>query len=133
MYCSNCGKEVNENAVVCINCGAAINNQKIQFLQPKKGKGIASMVLGILAVFYSLIAFASLEAAEIELYGKTSEFQFGFAIGFVLIQLVLAIVGICLAVSERKNNKNGFNTSGLWLTIATFIMIAIQFIIVITY
>lgn len=133
MYCSNCGKEVNQNAVVCINCGAAVNNQKIQLSQPKKGKGIASMVLGILAVFYSLIAFASLEAAEIELYGKTSEFQFGFAIGFVLIQLVLAIVGICLAVSERKNNKNGFNTSGLWLTIATFIMIAIQFIIVITY
>lgn len=25
MYCSNCGAEVNDNAVVCIKCGCAIN------------------------------------------------------------------------------------------------------------
>lgn len=25
-YCSNCGSSVNENAVVCVSCGAAIAN-----------------------------------------------------------------------------------------------------------
>ena len=25
MYCSNCGAQVNENAVVCIKCGCAVN------------------------------------------------------------------------------------------------------------
>jgi len=27
MYCVNCGKEVNDNAVVCTNCGAAIKRR----------------------------------------------------------------------------------------------------------
>ena len=32
-YCSNCGKEVNENAVICVNCGCSLegtsNNQSV--------------------------------------------------------------------------------------------------------
>ncbi len=27
MYCKNCGNEVNENAVVCLKCGASVINQ----------------------------------------------------------------------------------------------------------
>ena len=27
MFCSNCGAEVNDNAVVCVKCGCAINNR----------------------------------------------------------------------------------------------------------
>ena len=27
-YCSNCGAEVNENAVVCLSCGASIKNTR---------------------------------------------------------------------------------------------------------
>lgn len=136
MYCQNCGKEINEKAVVCIGCGAPVNNYynnlKINN-KPKKGKGIASMVLGIIAVFYCLSAFAAFEELGSYLYYYSGAEQFGFAIGFILMQTILAIVGICLAISERKNNKNGFNTSGLWLSIASFAMIAIQFIYVITY
>jgi len=25
-FCSNCGKEVNENAVICVNCGCSLGN-----------------------------------------------------------------------------------------------------------
>ena len=28
MFCSNCGKEINDNAVVCINCGCKTSNFK---------------------------------------------------------------------------------------------------------
>lgn len=27
MYCSNCGAEINDNAVVCVKCGCAVNKQ----------------------------------------------------------------------------------------------------------
>ena len=27
MFCSNCGAEINDNAVVCVKCGCAVNNQ----------------------------------------------------------------------------------------------------------
>lgn len=26
MYCSNCGKEIDDKAVVCVHCGCATNN-----------------------------------------------------------------------------------------------------------
>lgn len=26
-FCSNCGKEVNENAVICVNCGCSLENK----------------------------------------------------------------------------------------------------------
>lgn len=28
MYCSNCGAEVNDNAVVCVKCGCAVNQPR---------------------------------------------------------------------------------------------------------
>lgn len=139
MFCRNCGKELNEKAVVCVNCGAAVNEQSfnqnnITNNSPKKGKGIASMVLGIIALFYVLVAFLSIGEIdnEISSYSSSSE-VIAFAIGFVLIQSICATLAICLSASERKKFKNGFNTSGFWLSIVTFIMVAIQFIIVVTY
>ncbi len=134
MYCSNCGKEVDKNAVVCIHCGCALNNN----MQTKKkghGKGIASMVLGIIAIVFALAAFGNVsdDSLRIALRFTSSSYQFGYAIGTVLIQAVLAIVGVCLAIADRKTEKNGYNTAGLWLAIITFIMIVIQFIMVVTY
>lgn len=132
MFCSNCGKEVNENAVICLNCGAAIKNSKNA--SGKKGKGIASMVLGIIGIFFAICALAAIEEeASYYLNFYSNAEKFGFAIGYILIQSIFAIVGISLACSERKDNKNGFNTSGLWLAIATFALIAITFIMVISY
>ena len=56
-FCTNCGNELNENAAFCIKCGMATNNytiNKTKVKQPGKGLGIASMVLGIIATWYSL-------------------------------------------------------------------------------
>lgn len=30
MYCSNCGAEINDNAVVCVKCGCAVKKQESQ-------------------------------------------------------------------------------------------------------
>ena len=30
MYCSNCGAEINDNAVVCVKCGCAVKRQESQ-------------------------------------------------------------------------------------------------------
>jgi len=129
MYCSNCGKKIDEKAIICIHCGCSIEKNI-----PKKsiGKGIASMVLGIIGLFFALCAFANLSDLY-EIATESLSYQIGYAIGTVLVQGILAIIAICLSVSERKNAKNGFNTAGFWLSIATFVIMAIQFISVITY
>lgn len=38
MYCSNCGAEVNDNAVVCIKCGCAVNQPKMPSVNGESSK-----------------------------------------------------------------------------------------------
>ena len=46
-YCSNCGKEVKEEQVVCLNCGVALpNNHKINNNSSNRSK-VAAGLLGI--------------------------------------------------------------------------------------
>lgn len=130
MYCSNCGKKVDEKAVICVNCGCELKKRSGQ-----NGKGIASMVLGIIALFYALCAFINIVdlGSYLDSSYSSMSYQIGFAIGYVLVQSVLSIIGFVLALIERKTKKNGFNTAGFWLSIVTFVIVAIQFIIVVTY
>lgn len=128
MYCSNCGKKVDEKAVICVNCGCELKKRS-----NGNGKGIASMILGIIGLFYALCAFASLVDIGDALDYQTFAYQFGFAIGIILIQGVFSIIAFSLAMVERKSKKTGFNTAGFWLSLVTFVIMAIQFIVVITY
>ncbi len=48
MYCTNCGKEINDQAVVCPNCGVATSNNKSNDAngnaQNKNGMAVAGFV-----------------------------------------------------------------------------------------
>lgn len=53
-YCPNCGKEVLENAVVCVNCGSAVNTNNVNSINntnttvdPNSKSKIAAGLLGI--------------------------------------------------------------------------------------
>lgn len=131
MFCRNCGKEINKTDNFCNQCGASTGNNIELVNQNKKGKGIASMVLGILAIMYTLSAFSLVTEIKMEyLLNSTSNF-IGSLIGLFIIELTLAIISISLSISERKKHKNGFNTSGLWLSISAFILMIILLLIII--
>ncbi len=51
-FCPNCGKEVNENADVCLGCGVALknNNTTAQAGKSKIAAGILGILLGSLGV-----------------------------------------------------------------------------------
>ena len=51
-YCQNCGAEVHENAVVCVKCGCAVNNYKVQEIDESVSVGLV-----ILAVLIPLFGF----------------------------------------------------------------------------
>ena len=63
-YCSNCGSEIDEKAVICVKCGVPVNGSNIQqsynqpiSSEPRQGHGAAtaSLVLGILGLIAAVI------------------------------------------------------------------------------
>lgn len=86
-YCSNCGKEVAENAVVCVNCGVALNNGKVNANLEAKSKIVAGL-LGII-----------LESLGVH------NFYLGYT-GKAIAQLVLSLVGWIIVI--------GPIISGVW-------------------
>ncbi|MBE7040964.1 MAG: zinc-ribbon domain-containing protein [Ruminococcaceae bacterium] len=54
MFCPNCGKEILDNAYVCVHCGVktpgVITVRAKEPVVPGKGLGIFSMIMGILSI-----------------------------------------------------------------------------------
>lgn len=58
MYCRNCGKEIDENAFICVHCGSLVNGGRVKtFRRNSNTIGIASIIAGILALSLSLSCF----------------------------------------------------------------------------
>ena len=129
-FCASCGKEINEGSGFCASCGTSLSGQVTQ----KKGKGIASAILGILALLYAvfgLVVHSEIVEETIAEGTITNNAEaFGFALGVALVQLVVALIAFFLAKSERKGFKNGFNTTGFWTSVVTFGLAAVTFILV---
>ena len=49
MFCSNCGKEIDDKAVICVHCGCAIQNNVQQ--KPHKSMALALVLWFFLGVF----------------------------------------------------------------------------------
>ncbi len=45
MYCSNCGAEINDNAVVCVKCGCAVNRPAPQSINGSSKDWLVTMLL----------------------------------------------------------------------------------------
>jgi len=130
MYCSNCGNQMNENADFCVKCGVMVKNKTIIIKEKKqsvKDKSIISMVLGITALFFALISFD----IEINLIDLTLFKKVGFILSEMALQIILAILSLIFGLVERKNNKNGYNLSGIILSLITFCLSAILFLFIV--
>lgn len=93
MYCSNCGKELNDNADVCIYCGAFTNknNNKRTNVEQKEFNTVA-LVGFIFSFFFPLVGFI------LGLIGmgkaKKTNSGIGFAIAAVLLSLIFILINI---------------------------------------
>ena len=47
MYCQNCGKEIDDKAVVCIHCGVAVKPSAAAALDPNAKSKLVAGLLGI--------------------------------------------------------------------------------------
>jgi len=116
-------------------CGSAVNNTP-DVKKDKKpvGKGIAAMVLGIIAVLWALLMLIGTPEAMRDLNpNEELSFRIGYYVGSLLIQSICAIIAASLAAAERMKSKNGFNVAGLWLSISAFVLILITIMLMIAY
>lgn len=131
-FCPNCGQKM--EGKFCGNCGhssetvAAVGSP----VKAKNGKGIASMVLGIIAIIWAVIELPSfstdtISEALIESDINSVPGYIGFIIGFNLLSLPCGIVGLILGLRAKKDGKA---ISGIIMSaLALLVVIASVFVI----
>ena len=117
MFCSNCGKETNENMISCAGCGytpKGLQPQQTTYQQPQQqpyppyiqkqkynGMAIAGFVISIVNIFCAGLLFIfGLIFSIIGLVqtNKSGELGKGFAIAGVIISVVYTLLLVLLIV-----------------------------------
>ena len=156
MYCKNCGPKIDEISLFCSKCGKPVQErEEVVVKKCGKGSSIASMVLGIISVFFAISIFLSSgvmnsllnitndfylevngnditdyydEEQATEIFDITLKSSVFFS-GLCFI-LPCSITGLCLGVSGRRKAKNGFNKSGIILSAVAIGIFIFNFIFV---
>ncbi len=97
MFCSTCGKQINENLHFCNNCGARIDTKTEEFQDRSLGLNAAT-VTGIIGIF-GLFGFVFL---AIKLLEKNLDPSFVFAL---LALFIAAVFGICFLLFRQTSNQ----------------------------
>ena len=109
MYCTHCGQQLDDNAVICVNCGVATRNFNViqearNVVQEKKinGLGLAGFIVSLLSLYFGAYFFVS-----------------------SIVGLTLSIVGM---VKAKNCRLNGFAIAGLVLGIISLLFWLIMWI-----
>ena len=101
MYCKHCGKEVSDNAVICIHCGCSISKTSTDVSlsgESKSGLGaLLGILLGLIGLIIGLLMFPS-GSEERRTFIKGWGIAFGISMGVVLLFYIIciAIIGVSL-------------------------------------
>ena len=105
MYCQNCGEEINDKAVICVNCGVATEkyNANTPTAQTEKKSGTPGVVGFVLALFSLFLPIPYLDivlgvaAFVISLVGVMgNRSKKGLAIAGIVISIIAVIGAINL-------------------------------------
>ena len=93
MYCKNCGNEINPNAVVCIHCGCAVEQQKPATEAQKTN------VLGIIGfVLAFIVPLAGLICSSIG-YKRADRYYNGNCKGLALAGTIISAISLAVSVA----------------------------------
>ena len=94
MFCSKCGKEVNDEAVVCIHCGCAIENKKSSLTDSNDAPNIGFAVLGFFIPLVGLILYLiNKDTAPLKAKSAGKGALIGFCVSLVFSMIYGVIVG----------------------------------------
>ena len=90
MFCKNCGKPINDNAVVCIHCGCSTedNPSKSGDKESKNGIGILlGLFIGLIGLIIGIVMYKEGTVAR-------QTFIKGWGIGFGITIAISVLIGI---------------------------------------
>ena len=90
MFCKNCGKEINENAVVCPYCGVATNEKNLK----KSNENNIFALIGFILSF--LIPLAGLICSIIG-YKKVEEYN-GDGKSFAMAGIIISVISLAITL-----------------------------------
>ena len=112
MFCRTCGKEVNDNAVICPHCGCALKNESIYAEVKNDVKKINVMCLvgfilsmaSLLIALYGMVAIAGLVLSIVGVVqtNKTGERLRGLGIAGIIVaavSLIFTLIVISIGIS----------------------------------
>ncbi|GKX67973.1 zinc ribbon domain-containing protein [Inconstantimicrobium mannanitabidum] len=99
MYCKNCGQEIDDNAAVCIHCGAATDNRgglnKNSIDNPSHAAGVVSCCFPIVGlILYFLWKDEKPNSASL-----VCKWTIGGVIAWVLLYVIFFALGLLGAVA----------------------------------
>ena len=145
-FCTNCGNKVT-NGNFCPYCGTQMNGgapaSEARYERPNayqypvkvKTPGTGGMVLGIIAACFLLIELIGLfgiKEAYVEYLLENNTLDYPkplFALSFVLISSVCAIIGLSLSIAATVKQKSSKSMAGLILSILSLVGSIIVFIV----
>lgn len=107
-YCSNCGKEISDNAIICVHCGCAVSKAAVVEAQVKRFN-----VLGLVGFIISVVSFF------VTLYGITP-----------ILGIIFSAVAMKQANNPSSPKGKGFAIAGLVLSIVALIYVIIVVLII---
>ena len=96
MFCKNCGQELNDNAIICPNCGVATDNYTKNTPVPEQKNTLAlvgfilSFFASVAGLIISIIAYQNAKKPEYNGDGK----NFAYA-GIIISAVALGLSVLC--------------------------------------
>lgn len=108
MFCTSCGAEVRDEAVVCVNCGCAIKRTR-PLVEPEPKDDTMKMVikvfliLGCISLGWMLLPLAWCIPITVSVFNKMErEEPVGTGLKICVLLFVSLVAGICLLCMDEN-------------------------------
>ena len=101
-YCSHCGGELYDEAVVCVRCGCSVDNRGASLQKSGRDETLSTvikvfLIIGCIAEGWMIIPLAGCIPMSVSIFGKLKRGEpIGMALKICTLLFVSLVSGICL-------------------------------------
>lgn len=99
IFCSHCGKEIDDSAVICVHCGVATQRLSVVLdgvvIKKVNGFGVAGLVVGLLSLWFgALVCVPSIVGLVLSIIGAVKKKNYNSANGLAIAGIVLSAISL---------------------------------------